>query len=196
LSEDFKTALSCIEIVAAEQKASLPVTRFEVQICETFIKHGLRTTFPEFRQKYIKAVKNFLIRLRTTNEKDIKKYLSGKITEPSAPLAEAIRFLLSCLRFFEENLYIDKPVEAALPYFELMRLIYELFGDFDYKLRVTQVYPACKLLSHIGYFQERDRTPLFVFLVNSMKSTWAQVRVYSFEILTKFPDAFGPLNNP
>ena len=77
LSEDFKTALSCIEIVAAETKVSLPMTKFEVQLCENFIRHGLRTTFPEFRQKYIKAVKGFLIRLRTTNEKDIKKYVTS-----------------------------------------------------------------------------------------------------------------------
>lgn len=49
LSEDFKTALSCIEIVAAETKASLPVTKFELDLCTLFIKHGLRTTFPEFR---------------------------------------------------------------------------------------------------------------------------------------------------
>ena len=49
VSEDFKTALSCIEIVACETKASLPVTRFELNLVSKFIKHCLRTTFPEFR---------------------------------------------------------------------------------------------------------------------------------------------------
>ena len=74
LSEDFKIALACIEIVAAEVKASLAVTKFEMGLCERFVKHALRTTFPEFRQKYMKAVKNFLIRIRTACDKDIKKY--------------------------------------------------------------------------------------------------------------------------
>ena len=76
LSEDFKTALACVEIIASETKASLAVTKFELYMCTTFIKHSLRTTFPEFRQKYIKAVKNFIIRLRTAADKDIKKYLT------------------------------------------------------------------------------------------------------------------------
>lgn len=77
LSEDFKTALSCIEIVAAETKASLAVSKFEFDLCTLFMKHGLRTTFPEFRQKYIKAVKGFMIRVRTANEKDMKKWAVG-----------------------------------------------------------------------------------------------------------------------
>lgn len=190
LSEDFKIVLSCIEIVSAETKASLPVTKFELQLCDTFIRHGLRTTFPEFRQKYIKAVKNFLIRLRTTNDKDIKKPVA------SAALQEASAFLLSILGFIEENLYLDKPVEAALPYFELMKIIFELFGDFEYKLRVSQIYPACHLLSKLNYFDESSRASLFLFLVNSMKSTWAQVRMDSFFILCHFPDAFPSLNDP
>jgi hypothetical protein len=33
LSEDFKTALACIEIVAAETKASLAVSKFEMELC-------------------------------------------------------------------------------------------------------------------------------------------------------------------
>jgi hypothetical protein len=49
LSEDFKIALACIEIVAAETKASLAVSVFEMKLCERFVKHALRTTFPEFR---------------------------------------------------------------------------------------------------------------------------------------------------
>jgi hypothetical protein len=167
LSEDFKIVLSSIEIVAAETKASLPITKFEMKLCDTFIRHGLRTTFPEFRQKYIKAIKNFLIRLRTTNDKDIKK----GTTSPA--LTEAIRFLRGILDFIEENLYLDKPVEGALPYFELMKIIFELFGDFEYKLRVSQIYPACNLLSKTNYFKEEERMSLFFFLVNSMKSTWA-----------------------
>lgn len=76
------------------------------------------------------------------------------------------------LKFTEENLYLDKPVEGALPYFEILKILFELFGDFEYKLRITQVYPACGLLTKMGYFN-KERKSLFVFLVNSMKSTWA-----------------------
>lgn len=93
LSEDFKTTLSCIEIVAAETKQSMGVTRFELDLCTRFIKHGLRTTFPEFRQKYIKAVKNFFIRVRTACDKDIKKYVTQPEAQPSKQLAQAITFL-------------------------------------------------------------------------------------------------------
>ena len=70
----------------------------------------------------------------------------------------------------------------------------ELFGDFEYKVRISQIYPPSYLLSKIGFFGDHSR-PLFVFLVNSMKSTWAQVRVYSFQILTRFPDAYPLLND-
>jgi hypothetical protein len=77
LSEDFNTALSCVEIVAAETKQSLAVTKFELELCSKFVKHSLRTTFPEFRQKYIKAVKLFFIRVRTAYDKDFRKYVGG-----------------------------------------------------------------------------------------------------------------------
>jgi hypothetical protein len=151
LSEDYKTVLSCIEIVVAETKASLPVTKFELDICTLFIKHGLRTTFPEFRQKYIKAVKGFMIRVRSANEKDLKKWTPGT-NAPSESLATAILFINDILSFIEGNLYLEKPVEAALPYFEILRIIVELFGDFEYKLRVTNVYPPCHMLTKMGYF--------------------------------------------
>lgn len=99
------------------------------------------------------------------------------------------------LSFIEENLYLDKPVEGALPYFELLKVIFELFGDFEYKLRISQIYPACSLLSKIGYFSSESKS-LFIFLVNSMKSTWGQVRVHAYTILTRFPDDYPLLNDP
>ena len=192
LSEDFKMALSCMEIVASETKASLAVSKFELNLTMRFIKHGLRTTFPEFRQKYIKAVKGFLIRLRTACEKDIKKCQDP--ADASEALRDCIAFLFEVLQYTEENLYLDKPVEASLPYFEILKIIMELFGDFEYKLRITQIYPACHLLSKIGFFNEK-RKSLFIFLVNSMKSTWAQVRLHAFAILCRFPDDYAMLND-
>jgi len=81
----------------------------------------------------MKAVKNFLIRIRTACDKDIKKY-PHSIT-PS--LQDTLDFLRDLLVFIEKTLYLDKPVEGALPYFELLKMIFELFGDFEYKLRIT-----------------------------------------------------------
>jgi len=83
----------------------------------------------------------FLIRVRTATDKDIKKYIANG--QASEQLQEAIQFLEAIISFIEENLYLDKPVEGALPYFEVLRIIFELFGDFEYKLRITQVYPPC-----------------------------------------------------
>ena len=71
-------------------------------MCTRFIKHSLRTTFPEFRQKYIKAVKNFIIRLRTASEKDIKKFVSASEgVEPSENLKNTLEFLKDILSFTE-----------------------------------------------------------------------------------------------
>lgn len=134
-----------------------------------------------------------MIRVRTANEKDIKKWTPAQ--EPTPGLAKGIAFLKDILAFIEDNLYLDKPVEAALPYFEILRIIIELFGDFEYKLRVTNVYPACNLLSKIGYFNPTERHALFIFLVNSMKSTWAQIRIFSYSILGRFPDDYGMFHN-
>ena len=76
-------------------------------------------------------------------------------------------------------------------------MILELFGDFEMKIRVSLVFPPCKLLTKIGYFtnDREDRKSLFVFLVNSMKSTWAQVRIHSFNILILFPDDYESFND-
>ena len=49
--------------------------------------------------------------------------------------------------FCEQNLYVDKPIEAALPFFEIIIMIQNFFGEFDYQLRVNHVLPAVRLLS-------------------------------------------------
>lgn len=70
----------------------------------------------------------------------------------------------------KKNLYLDKPVEGALPLFEVLKIVLELFGDYEYKLRITQVYPACHLISKVNLLYE-DRN-FFLLLLNSLKSTW------------------------
>lgn len=75
-----------MEIIACEVKASLSVSKFEIDMLREFVRHGLRTTFPEYRQKFMKAVRNFMIRLRISCEKDVKKYLAEATAQPSAQL--------------------------------------------------------------------------------------------------------------
>lgn len=143
MSENFKTCLDSIEIVAMEVKATASISEFEFDMATRFIKHCLRTTFPEFRQKYIKAIKQFLIRLRTASEKDIKKYNASEDGYMSENVEQVIEFLRDIIAFIQENLYLDKPVEGALPLFEILKIIIELFGDFEYKLRITAIFPPC-----------------------------------------------------
>lgn len=64
-------------------------------------------------------------------------------------------------------------------------MIQDLFGDFDYQLRVTQILPAFKLLSKEGLMESKD---LIIYLLNSLKSSWALVRLNAFYLLTHMPD--------
>jgi len=36
-----------------------------------------------------------------------------------------------------EKLSLDKPIEAASPFFEVLHSILELFGDFSYKVKIS-----------------------------------------------------------
>ena len=99
MSEDFKVCLDCVEVVAMEQKVSQGIVEFEFEIMDRFVRGCLRTTFPEFRQKYMKAVKMFLIRMRTSVDKDIKKYVSTPDSKPSPSLDRILLFLRSTLLF-------------------------------------------------------------------------------------------------
>ena len=79
-----------------------------------------------------------MIRIRTAADKEIKKYVSSPEGSAIPPqVAEVVDFMRNLLEFIESNLYLDKPVEGALPLFELAKMVIELFGDFEYKLRIT-----------------------------------------------------------
>ena len=82
-----------------EVKATAGVTSFELMMMERFIKHSLRTTFPEFRQKFIKAVKQFIIRLRTSFDKNIKKFVQSSETEIPQSLTVIHNFLKDTVTF-------------------------------------------------------------------------------------------------
>ena len=91
-------------------------------MCEIFIQKCVRTTFPEHRQHFMKAIKQFLMRLRNTFSKEINKFVANEI-EISEDLNNLVGFLSRIILFCEENLYVDKPIETALPLFEILKMI-------------------------------------------------------------------------
>lgn len=63
-------------------------------------------------------------------------------------------------------------------------MVQDHFGDYDYHIRVTQVLPAVGLLSKEGLMESK---PLLMFLLSSLKSSWALVRLCAFDLLRHFP---------
>ena len=79
-----------------------------------------------------------------------------------------------------------------MPLFEILKLIIELFGDYEYKLRITQVYPACHLISKADLLNSQS---FFMFLLKSLKSTWTQIRMHAYDILVRYPDSYNAFND-
>ena len=125
------------------------------------------------------------MRLRSTFTKDIKKYVSGEVIEKTKGLSDLVDFLRGVISFCEESLYVDKPIETALPLFEILKMVQDLYGDFDYYVKATQVLTALGLLSKEGMMGSRS---LLIFLLNSLKSSWTLVRINAYDILINFPD--------
>lgn len=71
-------------------------------------------------------------------------------------------------------------------------MIQDLFGDFDYHVRVTQILPATHLLSKEKLLQSES---LLLFLLNCLKSSWALVRLHAYDLLMNFPDDHERLND-
>ena len=55
--------------------------------------------------------------------KDIKKYISDPASEKSNDMMQLSAFLQRVISFCEESLYVDKPIETALPLFEILKMI-------------------------------------------------------------------------
>lgn len=108
-----------------------------------------------------------------THVKEIKKYVQDEEEKKSEQLTKLVDFLKDIIDHCEKNLYVDKPIESALPLFEILKMIQDLFGDYDYHVKVTQVLPAIGLLSTEGLMQSES---LLYFLLNCLKSSWALVR--------------------
>lgn len=123
--------------------------------------------------------------LRGSLTKDIRKYVSDPTLEKTSDLKQLVAFLQRVISFCEENLYADKPLEAALPLLEILRMVQDHFGDYNYNIRVTQTLPAVRLLSTEGLMESKS---LLMFLLASLKSSWALVRYTAFDLLRHIPD--------
>ena len=72
--------------------------------------------------------------------------------------------------------------------FDILKAIQELFGGIEHHVNKGKIFPPLNLLEKTGLLQSRS---LFNFLVNSLKSSWANVRRQSFDLLTRYADTYS-----
>ena len=72
-----RESISVLETGAATE----PLKAFELPLATEFLRKSMQTTFPDHRQKYMKVIGQFFIRLRTVYGKEIKKYQPGQQQE-------------------------------------------------------------------------------------------------------------------
>lgn len=179
---DSAMVLGAFELIESSA-LSEPVHSFEYTFAYTFIKNCVITTFPDYRQKFMRSLGNFLVRLRTVFYKDIKKGL---------PVQVLVTFLGQVIDYCQHNLYLDKPIEGSFPMFDILKSIQELFGGIEHHLNKGKVFEPLNLLQKTGLLESRS---LFNFLVNSLKSSWANVRRNSFELLTRYADTYSAFHD-
>lgn len=163
---------------------SEPIHKFEYTFAYQFILSSMVTTFPDFRQKFMKNMSNFFVRLRTVFYKDIKK----GIYDP-----QFISFLGQVIDYCQNNLYLDKPIEGSFTLFDILKVIQELFGGIEHYVNKAKTFEPLHLLETTGLLQSKS---LFNFLVNSLKSSWALIRRNSFELLSRYADTYPAFHDP
>lgn len=126
----------------------------------------------------MKSLHQFFIRLRTVFYKDIKK------EKPVEPL---VNFLRKVIDHCQLNLYLDKPIEGSFPLFDILKMTQELFGGVEYHLNKNRIFEPLNFLQRVGLLES---TELFNFLVNSLKSSWANVRRTAFDLLTRYAESY------
>jgi len=104
-----------------------------------------------------------------------------------------VDFLKDVTEYCQNNLYLDKPIEGAFPLFDILKLIHELFGGIECHINKAKIFEPLNLLSKNGLLESKS---LFNFLVNSLKSTWANVRRNAFELLTRYAETYSAFNDP
>jgi len=87
---------------------------------------------------------------------------------------------------------MDKPIEGSFPLFDVLKLIQELFGGIEYHVNKAKVFEPLNLLAQYDLLESKA---LFNFLVNSLKSSWANVRRNAFELLTRYSDSYAAFSD-
>ena len=123
------------------------------------------------------------MRVRTLYGKFIKRYDPALFeTDPEqhdalwAPLEPLYNFLEGVTRYGEENLYLDKPIEGAFPIFDVMKLIMDLFGGVVFYMNKSKTFEPINFLTKPRKGQLLSSKSLFMFFINSLKSSWTNVR--------------------
>ena len=124
----------------------------------------------------MKCVLSFLNRLRTAHDKELKKPALASTCQP------LVKFLADVIDHCESNLYLDKPIEGAFPLFDVLKAIQELFGGIEHHINKSKIFEPVNLLARCHLLESRV---LFNFLVNSLKSSWANVRANAFDLLDR-----------
>ena len=186
-------AMALLETSAATEK----LQTFEYSLALTFIKNCIQTTFPDYRQKFMKPITFFFLRLRSVFAKDIKKFDPSCENEQhkektKLTLEPLVKFIAEIIDYSSRNLYMDKAIEGSFPLFDVLKLIQDYFGGHEFKINKAKIFEPVNLLEKFGLFQNKS---LFYFLVNSLKSSWANVRHTSFSLLSKYADNYPEFHN-
>lgn len=91
-----------------------------------------------------------------------------------------------------KNLYMDKAIEGSYPLFEVLKTMQDFFGGNEFKMNKNKTFEPVNLLEKTGILQDKA---LFYFLVNSLKSTWSNVRHTSYSLLSKYADTYPEFSN-
>lgn len=150
----------------------------------------------------MKTINYFGIRLRTIFVKYIKRY-DPKLaeTDPAqhealwAPLVPLYDFLEDLTTFAERNLYLDKPIEGAFPLFDVLKLIMDLFGGIDFKLNKSRTFEPVNFLAKAKGGKLLASKSLFMFLINSLKSSWTNVRHNAYDLLSKYANEYASFHD-
>ena len=68
----------------------------------------------------MQSLRTFFTRIRSSNLKKIKNYVSSDSDLKCQDITRFVNFLKYIILFCEENLYLDKPIDAAIPFFEIL----------------------------------------------------------------------------
>lgn len=105
--------LDCFQLIESAAHSE-PIHAFEYQFAFEFITNCMVSTFPDYRQKFMKSVLHFFTRLRTVFYKAIKK---------GGDIQVLVVFLGKVIDFCQQNLYLDKPIEGSFPMFDILKVI-------------------------------------------------------------------------